>query len=575
MVSRRWAIVAVLGLCAGCLQQQVRSQKEDEADVDVELRTIGDLTAVSNAGPIPVIGVGLVTNLPGTGGGVPPGNERAQLENELKKLNVTNISELFTSKTTSLVRVAATIPAGSRKSEPVDVFVTVPDGCKTTSLRGGKLEVCWLYSFESSQNISQDPSRPDRLLRGHAMVKAEGPVLAGLPLGPDDESPSARAGKVWGGGKVLLPDRAFVLEVTPPSVKAAAGIAERVNETFHGPGGSAGPLAVAKNDSTVVLGVPGTYRLNLGRFLRVVRLIPLEEAPKADSPYAKKQEKLLQDPGTCLSAALRLEALGTQSVPALKLGLQSEYPLVRFAAAEALAYLGQPACAEELAAQATAHPLVQAYALTALASLNEAVCRVKLLELLDAASPEVRYGAFRALRALDERDSVVAGERIGETFWLHRVAPASPPQVHVSTGKRAEVVLFGSGVDLVAPVSILAGPEFTLTFQDGETACTLSRYTVRRGKESKQCPPELGAVLQAMGELGGTYADALELLRQAETNRALTCAVKFDALPKAPPVQELAKAGRPGRKSTTETGPAPSLYDSSDTARSALAAGPR
>src|SRR6185369_8233804 len=188
------------------------------------------------------------------------------------------------------------------------------------------------------------------------MLKAEGQVLAGLPICGDDDEPSSRQGKVWTGGRVLLQDRPFILEVNPPSVKTAVGIAERVNETFHGPGSASAPIAAAKNDTHVVLNVPGAYRLNMGRFLRVVRLMPLEETPKADSEYAKKLGRQLGEPATCITAALRLEALGPQSIPALKLALFSEEPMVRFAAAESLAYLGSPACADELAKQATEHP---------------------------------------------------------------------------------------------------------------------------------------------------------------------------------------------------------------------------
>lgn len=576
MIGRRLAVLAGLWVaCAGCMHQQVRSQKADDADREVEVRTVGDLTTVGNAAPIPLIGVGLVTGLSGTGGGVPPGAERAQLENELKKLEVSNISELFTSKTTSLVRVSATIPPGAKKHELMDVYVTVPEYCRTTSLRGGKLEVCWLYSFENSQNLSQDPTRPDRLLRGHAMMRAEGPVLAGLPIG--DEEPNPKFGKVWGGGKVLLHDRPFVLEVTPPSVKAAVGIAARVNETFHGPGSSAAPIAVAKNDSTVVLSVPGPYRLNLGRFLRVVRLIPLEGAPPTDSPYVKKINDQLLDPERCVTAALRLEALGVQSIPALKLGLLSENEMVRFSSAEALAYLGSPSCADELAKQAESHPFVRAYALTALASLNEGVCRAKLCDLMAADQPEVRYGAFRALRAYDDRDPLVQGERLGPTFWVHRVAAGSRPQVHASTGKKAEIVLFGDETRLL-PCSLLAGPEFLVAVKAGEPTCVVSRFSPRTGKQSRACSPELGDILRTMAELGGTYVDALELLRAADGVRAMNCAVKFDALPKAPTVHDLLAYGKPGRPSRGDSDPhrfVPGLYDDAATAREAMAAAQR
>ena len=65
------------------------------------------------------------------------------------------------------------------------------------------------------------------------------------------------------------------------------------------------------------------------------------------------------------------------AIPALKRGLQSDQAKVRFAAAEALAYLDCPACGEELA-RLVEQPEFRAYCLTALASLDEAISRVKL-----------------------------------------------------------------------------------------------------------------------------------------------------------------------------------------------------
>ncbi|HEY1376080.1 MAG TPA: flagellar basal body P-ring protein FlgI, partial [Gemmataceae bacterium] len=493
--------------------------------------------------------------LDNTGGGVPPGPERAALEDYLRKRGVENIKELFASKTTSLVRIAARIPAGARKGDPVDITVSAPDTSRTTSLRGGVLEECLLYNYDNTRNLSaavaaatgrEASNHPDAMLRGHALVKAEGPVVAGVAGDLEDADPSQKRGVVWGGGRFAGPDRPFILQINPEQqyARVAARIAERINETFHGAGGGGAEtdVAIARSKTVVTLTVPGAYRLNMARFLRVVRLVPLTEAPPADGGYAQKLSKQMLDPATTITAALRLEALGAQSIPALKVGLHSDVPLVRFAAAEALAYLGSPSCGEELGRQVAEQPFVQAFALTALASLNEAVCRVKLEELLTAPGPETRYGAFRALRARDDHDPLVAGEKLG-SFWLHEVGKGSAPQVHYSTAKRPEIVLFGDAPKFVAPLSILAGPEFTVRADEGKATCTVCRFTTRHGKQSKECPLEVAAVIRAVAELGGTYADAVEVLRQAEACRGLNCAVKADALPKAPSVYDLARAG--------------------------------
>src|SRR5262245_1755871 len=578
-MSRRGVLLAGALVLFGCTHQQTRLQSDDEPDRDAkeaEVKTIGDITQVDGVFDIPVAGVGLVLGLEGTGGGVPPGNERSALEDTLKKKTVTNIQELFNSKTTSLVRVAARIPAAARKGDPIDLFVTVPENSRTTSLRGGTLAECILYNFDTVGNVSQAvgnkaTGRPDAFLRGHAQVSAKGRLLVGLkPEGADDEPTSLKSGVIWGGGKYIGLDRPIVLTLNPERqvARVAMRVIERVNETFHGPGSGLSGRDVATSHSKycVELTVPGAYRLNLERFIRVVRLIPLTEAPAGDSAYVRKYEKQLCDPATTITAALRLEALGPQSISAIKVGLNSDIPMIRFAAAESLAYLGSPSCGEELARQVAEQPFVQAFALTALASLNEAVCRVKLQEMLAANSPETRYGAWRALRALDDRDPLVEGEKCGE-FWVHSVARHSAPQIHLSMSKRPEVVLFGPAPALVPPFSILAG-EFILKADEGDSHCEISRLKLRE-KKKRKCSLEVSDVLRCLADLGGDYADAVEVLRQADGCRGLNCVVKSDALPKAPTVYDLARAGvqlaggRAGRPAgpPPEMAVAPTLYE--------------
>ena len=64
--------------------------------------------------------------------------------------------------------------------------------------------------------------------------------------------------------------------------------------------------------------VPDAYRLNPERLLRVALLIPLREAPEVQGRYRAQLERNLMDPGKTLTAALRLEALGRESMPILQ-----------------------------------------------------------------------------------------------------------------------------------------------------------------------------------------------------------------------------------------------------------------
>ena len=98
----------------------------------------------------------------------------------------------------------------------------------------------------------------------------------------------------------------------------------------------------------VVSFVPPAYRLNHDRFLLVARQVPLNPVTP-DSPYRKQLEDELLRPETAITAALKLEALGPDSRQPLRVGLESESPWVRFAAAESLAYLGHADGAGDLA----------------------------------------------------------------------------------------------------------------------------------------------------------------------------------------------------------------------------------
>src|SRR5207302_3383349 len=230
----------------------------------------------------------------------------------------------------------------------------------------------------------------------------------------------------------------------------------------------------------------------------------------------------------------KLEALGGDTHRQLRLGLRSSSPLVRFAAAEALAYLGQTDGAGELAQLAQEHASLRAQCLKALAAMDDGAAAERLVELMGHPDPVLRYGAFVALRLVDERNAALGGASMNRSFWLHRVAPGTTGMVHVTSDRRSEVVVFGEAVKLRGPVPPLPiGSEFTVAMPAGETEVRVSRIVREKGEaevKELRCQPDLTEVLAAIARLGGGYTEAIEFLSRADRAQVLGAPLLADAL---------------------------------------------
>src|SRR5262249_10140015 len=375
-MNRAWVlgvglVVSLVAGLTGCVWSksglvQGRSQiGEDPAGDPDAFATVGMKTQVGNTEPIPVSGVGLVYRLNGTGSSAPPGGARTMLENSLKKQGFNHLKQLLDdpTRTTSLVLVSALIPSGARKGDPIDIQITLPDESKTTSLKSGELLTCELKNFDTTGNLSSvvhqgQMSQPSgSLVLGNTWVRAAGPVVAGVfvPTGKEKEAEASapggsyRVGRIWAGGRVLESRPYYlILNSADANIRTAGQVAERLNATFHATADASTKVAAVRSKELVMVNVPAAYRHNHYRYLLVARQVPILPV-SPDSLYRRKLEEELMDPATTLSAAIRLEALGGDCQRSLRIGLESPSPWVRFAAAEALAYLGQTDGTAELA----------------------------------------------------------------------------------------------------------------------------------------------------------------------------------------------------------------------------------
>lgn len=514
--------------------------------------TIGDVAYVRSAGDVRVEGVGLVIGLDGTGSDPGPGPSRTKLLNRMRQDQVPQAEQILASRTTSLVIVRAAIPVGITKEDVFDVEVVLPPESTTTSLAGGKLLLTELALVGVADG---------QVLEGKVLAKAVGPVLPGSAADPDD----LRSGRVLGGARVRedVP-YTLILKENRKGVRTS-GLIEKVigARFFRLEGVNQKGLAVAKTDEYLTLKVPKTYHQNQARYFQVVQLLPMVDAPELRARRLEQWGRELLDPATAGRAALKLEGLGPNAADVLRSGLASPDANVRYFAAEALAYLNDEAGVDVLAKAAVERPEFRAHAFAALASTDQAAAVSRLRDLMSHPDKEVRYGAFSALRALDEDDWALgkvavlhapapppdaddgdamafqiatarARRRHADPFTLYLVDCDGPPMIHVSNARRAEIVVFGNRQKLLPPVVLGGSGSVLLNAGLDDERIQVARIgvdTLDRPEAKVSCSLAVGDVIREAANLGASYPEIVSLLQAAERQRNLEGPLIVDALP--------------------------------------------
>ncbi|MEI6239630.1 MAG: flagellar basal body P-ring protein FlgI [Planctomycetia bacterium] len=512
-------------VASGCAGPAIRSQSPEVAalvTLEADTKLVGDYTAPWGLNAQRIERAALVTGLSDSGSDPPPGLQRQQLMADMQARGVVEPNKLLASKSTALVWVHAYLPPGVRKGDRFDVHVEVPPDNDTTSLDGG-----WLMETR----LSEMAVLGNRVRDGHVLGIAEGPMLVDpVSQGTLDSVAKLRA-RVPGGG-VALTDRSIGLILGPEhrSVALSKRIGDSINKRFHAViKGTKRGVAIPKTDRFIELDVPSVYKNNLARFVRVVRCVAVVEPPAGRHARLELLARQLADPVTAPAAALRLEAIGKEAVPTLRGALDAKDAEVRFAAAEALAYLGESHAAEQLAEAAATLRSARPAALAALSVIDDANGLDALQGLLASTSAETRYGAFRALWRMDPSAPLIRGERLGDACSLHVLDVEGPPLIHATRSHRPEIVLFGVAHPLANGLRAEAGSAIVVVVEGSTT--TVSRFLPGEPDEHRETTARVDAVIRAIVDLGGSYPDAIQFLQQASSSRCLDSRLAFDALP--------------------------------------------
>jgi len=567
-----WALLCWgVMLLAGCsswdwraLRSQSPEKDEEEATSPASsTRLVGDLSAPFGTHPIRVEAVGLVSGLPGTGSDPPPSAQRGALLAEMQTRGVKSPSTLLTSKSFAMVMVQGYLRPGIQKGDQFDVEVRVPSKSETASLRGG-----WLLESRLKELAVLD----NAVHSGNVLAVAQGPVLVNPVADAKKDKISACRGVVLGAG-VALKSRPLGLALKPghQSVTNATRIASAVNKRFFvTERGIQNGMAKAKTDKYIELTVHPRYKDNIDRYIKVVRAVAVQERPTEQAARMSSLKMQLLDPATAATAARQLEAIGRDAVAVLRDALGSSDREVRFYAAEALAYLDQREAAQPLGQIARDEPAFRVFALGALSAMEDPAARDELTAMLGVSSAETRYGAFRALWAMNPDHPSVQGDPSVKDFSYYVFDLGGPPMVHVTRSRRPEVILFGASQHFQPPIAASAGPHIQVTCPEPGHLC-VSKYKAGEADQKRLVSTSIDEVIRAIVDLGGTYPDVVQALEEAKSCGAMPSRFEVDALPSTGRSFERVASEATGGKTATDKAskdearsPVPGLFSRTD-----------
>ncbi len=530
----RWqaAVIGALAFqAAGCMGPIFRPQSPDAALTEVDAKTPSSTRLVSSvAHPygmdyVKVENVALVTGLAGTGEDPAPSPQRAALLAELNRREVENPNEVLASPNTTLVLIRGYLRPGTQAGDTFDVEVRTSSKSETTSLRGG-----WLMETR----LTEMAVLGGQIRTGHDTAVAQGPILVD-PSAAAGDLALATTGRVLTGGVATKSRKlGLILDHQHQSIRLSQVVGKAVSERFHMYVKSRRlGVATPKTDEFVELTVHPRYKDNVGRYMRVVRSIAIEEGSAQRLQRLELLGHQLLDPVTAETAAVRLEAVGgDEAIEILKKGASDEDREVRFYSAEALAYLDVTEAVSPLARAAVEEPAFRVGALSALGAMEDGAASEALAEMLSVKSAETRYGAFRGLSCMAPDDPRIRCEKLGPggKFNYHVLDVGGPPMIHATNSHRQELVLFGKEHHFKLPAVLDAGPRIMVNGLSG-SQFTISRFSPGEPTQQRVVSTNVDEVIRAVVDLGGDYPDVVQMLQQAKNSGALPSRFRVNALP--------------------------------------------
>lgn len=469
--------------------------------------------------------IGLVTELPGTGGKVEPSSQRDRMLGIMRRHDVPNPNQLLDDPSTAMVTAEVIVPPAARKRDKLNVLVSLSKHAEATSLQGG-----WLMNSELVEMSVLGGTIRD----GFGFAMAKGPLVTKQQI-TGDPSPEAALKALVVGGAELLQSRNIGLAIEDKFAHAVTmnTILPPINQRFTVFDG-ANQVGVGKprGDNYIELSVPPRYRQDPDHFANVIQHIGVAETKEKRLARLEQCSRELLEPTTARRAAYQLEAAGKDSVPMLLPALSNPDREVRFYAAHALAYLNDARCIPVLQELAVVEPAFRAMSLNGLMIVESYKANDSLQELLNAPDAETRYGALLALREHDSQLPIVNGEKAGQVGSILEIPSTGQPLIVVGLYQQPEIVIFGTNPNVAVSGFMYVNPRLIIR-SHGPGRVTITHIAAGRDDRVQECGADLKGMLNAIAAVGGNYGDWVNFLRICGAERLFAADVAMNPVPVA------------------------------------------
>jgi hypothetical protein len=488
-------------------------------------RLVGEVAAALGLSARHYDAYGLVSDLPGTGGVVKPGVQRDLILAEMRIRDVENPETVLDAPWTALVKLKVFANPCDEKGEILDVDVETSTECLATSIVGGTVLEAKLREMayiEGNMRTSDDKA----IASGEVVILPASYTKA-------QESETLK-GVIVGGGR-LSQEQRLGLRIDPEyrHVVITKAIEKAINTRYFYRNANRQQLvAEGKNDWHVVLQTIPRYKQDPYHFMSVILATGFAEDEAQQQERVEGCKKLLMNRETARRGAIELEAIGNDAAKQVLIEtLQASDPEIRFYAAYSLSYLDSKQAVPTLVELAKTEPAFRANCLTGLSIDEDPYAREALEELLQESEPEVRFGAYLAIRNRNATDFVVNGESIGNRFQLVQI-PSSTPLVAISVQKKKEIVLFGSSIKFTLREQLAPTPSLRVSPAPGDQIKISKRHS---NGDTSHCvvTSDLVSVLRAMGKIDASYNDTIHTLDVLANKRLLASPVAINPRPLA------------------------------------------